>query len=384
MFKLNKDSVQGTFIVITGLCLVCSVLVSLAVVALEPFKAAAIANDRQVNIVKVSGFEIEDTIAGTFNRHIEPHLIDVATGTLADGDFTVEEMDSYNFKSLSKKANTSDPIEKEKDLGGILRRSKLMPVYFSKDEEGTVQRVILPFYGQGLWSTCYGYLAVSPEDGNTVKAITFYEHGETPGLGGEIENPRWQSIWVDKKLTDEQGEYQLRIVKNPDPNSAEKDFEVDALSGATLTSRGVNNFTKYWFGDAYQPFLQKLSKGEIIGVAASEEPQAAEESEAAEESDAAEGESEAAADESEAAEDESEAAADESEAAEDESEAAEDESEATEDESEAAEDESEVAEDESEAAEGESEAAADESETEAAAESQESDESQESQQGGDN
>lgn len=260
MSKLNKDSVLGTFVVIVTFCLVCSVIVSSAVVLLDPFKTAAVANDRQVNILKVSGFEVEGSVAKTFSAHIESHLIDVETGALADSAVPADQIEGYNFASLAKKPESSVAIAKDQDVAKILSHAKYMPVYFAKDEQGQVQRVILPFYGQALWSTVFGYVALDPKDGNTIKAVTFYSHGETPGLGGEIENPRWQQLWVDKKLTDENGAYKFTIKKN----AQDQNFEIDALSGATLTSVGVDNTAKYWFGNAYRPFLEKLAKGEII------------------------------------------------------------------------------------------------------------------------
>ncbi|SFS42325.1 Na+-transporting NADH:ubiquinone oxidoreductase subunit C [Succinivibrio dextrinosolvens] len=260
MSKLNKDSVLGTFVIIVTFCLVCSVLVSSAVVALDPFKAAAVANDRQVNILKVSGFEVKGSVAKTFKEHIESHLIDVETGSLADDVVPASQIEGYNFASLAKKPASSVKIPKDRDVAGILSRAKYMPVYFAKDENGKVARVILPFYGQALWSTVYGYVALSPVDANTILGVTFYSHGETPGLGGEIDNPRWQAQWVDKKLTNENGEYKFHIVKN----AADKNHEIDALSGATLTSVGVDKTAAFWLGDAYKPFLEKLSKGEII------------------------------------------------------------------------------------------------------------------------
>jgi len=258
--KLNKDSVLGTFVIIVTFCLVCSVLVSSAVVALDPFKAAAVANDRQVNILKVSGFEVKGSVAKTFKEHIESHLIDVETGSLSDDVVPASQIEGYNFASLAKKPASSVKIPKDRDVAGILSRAKYMPVYFAKDENGKVARVILPFYGQALWSTVYGYVALSPVDANTILGVTFYSHGETPGLGGEIDNPRWQALWVDKKLTNENGEYKFHIVKN----AADKNHEIDALSGATLTSVGVDKTAAFWLGDAYKPFLEKLSKGEII------------------------------------------------------------------------------------------------------------------------
>ena len=260
MSKLNKDSVLGTFVIIVSFCLVCSVLVSSAVVALDPFKAAAVANDRQVNILKVSGFEVEKSVAATFTKHIESHLINVETGELADDAVPADQIESYNFASLAKKPETSVKIDKEHDVAGIISRAKYMPVYFAKDENGKVTRVILPFYGQALWSTVFGYVALSPVDANTILGVTFYSHGETPGLGGEIDNPRWQALWVNKKLTDDNGNYKFRITKN----ATDANFDIDALSGATLTSNGVDHTAAYWLGDAYKPFLQRLSKGEIV------------------------------------------------------------------------------------------------------------------------
>ncbi|SPT69575.1 Na(+)-translocating NADH-quinone reductase subunit C [Anaerobiospirillum thomasii] len=260
MPKLNKDSVFGTFVVIITFCLVCSVLVSTAVVALDPFKKAAIINDRQISILRVSGFEVQSTVAKTYEKHIDANLLDVATG-----DFLADrkaEADSYNFASLAKQPEFSDSIPADVDFAGIRSRSKLMPVYFSRDDEGQVVRIILPFYGQALWSTAYGYIAVAA-DGNTIEAVTFYSHGETPGLGGEIDNPRWQSIWVGKKLMREDNTFGFKITKTPDHSGEGKDYDVDTLSGATLTARGVENAVRYWMSVAYRPFLDKLRQGQV-------------------------------------------------------------------------------------------------------------------------
>lgn len=255
MPKLNKDSVFGTFVVIIVFCLVCSVLVSTAVVALDPFKKAAIINDRQISILRVSGFDIEGSVAQTYDKHIDANLLD-----LASGEFVADrkaEADGYNFASLAKQPATSEAIPADVDYAGIRTRAQFMPVYLSKDENGNVVRVILPIYGQALWSTAYGYVALSP-DGNTIEGVTFYSHGETPGLGGEIDNPRWQSLWYGKKLVREDGTYGFNITKTPDNVGEGKDFDVDSLSGATLTARGINNSVHYWMDVAYKPFLDNL------------------------------------------------------------------------------------------------------------------------------
>jgi Na+-transporting NADH:ubiquinone oxidoreductase subunit C len=130
-----------------------------------------------------------------------------------------------------------------------------MLVYFVKEGDG-FSKVILPVYGSGLWSTIYGFLALD-KDLKTVRGFTVYEHGETPGLGGEVENPRWQDTWKGKTAFDDQGQIKLKIIKGKaSPGST---TEIDGLSGATLTTRGVNNFIHFWFGtEGYGPFLAKL------------------------------------------------------------------------------------------------------------------------------
>lgn len=258
MPKFNKDSVLGTFVVIISFCLVCSVLVSSAVVALGPFQKAAVINDRQKSILKVSGLEIEGSVGDTYSKYIEANLLDLDTGLFVEEKKA--EADGYNFASLAKQAATAVAIPADQDYAHIRARTKYMPVYFSKNAQGEVTRIILPFYGQGLWSTMFGYIGLN-KDGNTIESVGFYSHGETPGLGAEIDNPRWQALWVGKKLNNAEGQYGFAITKNADKTGPGKDFEIDSLSGATLTSVGVDNAVKYWMNNAYKPFLDKIRNG---------------------------------------------------------------------------------------------------------------------------
>jgi len=122
--------------------------------------------------------------------------------------------------------------------------------------------VVLPVYGKGLWSTLYGYLALK-KDIETVQGLTFYEHGETPGLGGEVDNANWKAQWVGRQVYDETGTPALGVSKGPAPE--EDPFLVDGLSGATITSIGVSNLVQYWVSDeAYGSYLNKL-KSELAG-----------------------------------------------------------------------------------------------------------------------
>lgn len=251
----NNDSIGRTFGVVGGLCLICSVLVAGSAVGLRPFQDAAKARDKQENILTVAHLPTAN-VGQTYASQITAKLVDLSTGKYVDGD-----ANTYDFAKSAKVPDLSIAIEKDADKAGIRRRSKLAPIYFAKDSQGKIETVILPVYGQGLWSTMYGFIALSP-DGNSVKGITFYEHGETPGLGAEIQNPRWQALWKGKQFFDADGKFDFHIIKgHADSSDLHK---VDGLSGATLTSNGVQHMFEYWMGqNGYGPFLTELHKGAL-------------------------------------------------------------------------------------------------------------------------
>ena len=97
-----------------------------------------------------------------------------------------------------------------------------------------IESLVLPIEGYGLWKFLYGFIAIE-DDLNTVRGITFYEHGETPGLGGEVDNPRWKARWVGQKVFGDDGEPKIEVIKGFAPPPAEAPYEVDGLSGATIT-----------------------------------------------------------------------------------------------------------------------------------------------------
>jgi len=130
-------------------------------------------------------------------------------------------------------------------------------------DDGEISKLILPIYGKGLWSTMYGFIALD-RDLCTIKGFTFYEHGETPGLGGEVDNPRWKKSWLGKQAFDENGNCRIHVIKGKvDMNDTNAIYKVDGLSGSTLTTRGVDQTVRFWLGDwGYKPFLDKM-RGEI-------------------------------------------------------------------------------------------------------------------------
>lgn len=256
MSKFNKDSVGGTISIVVLLSLICAIIVAGSAVLLKDTQDEQKALDKQRNILSVAGLLKADTASGQikdiFAKNIEARCVELHSGNY------VQCPANFDAKNAAKDPAQSTAIPAEADKAGLRTRANLAEVYLVKDEQGQVNQIVLPMYGTGLWSVMYGFVSVEP-DGNTIKGITYYEHGETPGLGGEIENPKWQANFVGKKLLNEQGEPAIRIGKGA---SADKDHGVDALSGATLTSNGVDGTFKYWFGaNGFGPYLAKLKAG---------------------------------------------------------------------------------------------------------------------------
>lgn len=251
---LPNDSVAKTLVVAVGLCLFASMVVSAAAVALRPVQEENKLRDKRVNILQVAGrYEKGADVNAAFGA-FEPQVLDLASGTFTD------QFDPVQFDDRAAADDPALSVALQDDPASIGRKSQYVTVYLLRDDAGALDKVILPIYGYGLWSTLYGYVAVE-EDANTIYGLQFYDHAETPGLGAEVDNPRWKALWRDKKIYDGDT-VAITVAKTPPP--AGRDHHVDALSGATLTSRGVDNLVKFWMGkDGYTPFLTRLKAGDI-------------------------------------------------------------------------------------------------------------------------
>lgn len=258
VLALPNDSRKKTFIVAFVLCLICSIAVSSAAVLLKPVQDKNKQLDKQRNIVAIADLAKDGMSVDEAFQQVEAKVVDLQTG---------EYVDDIDPKTYDARAAAVDPkqnvvLTKEQDIASIRRRAKYATVYLVKDAQGQLEKIILPISGYGLWSTLHGFLALQG-DANTVVGLGFYEHAETPGLGGEVDNPNWKAQWVGKKIFDEQGEIAIRVTKSPvaesDPRAV---YDIDALSGATLTSNGVNNLVHFWVGpDGFGPYLQKIRQG---------------------------------------------------------------------------------------------------------------------------
>lgn len=255
ILALPNDSVKKTLTVAFMLCLVCSILVSAAAVILKPMQEANKAFDKKRNILEIAGLMEEGKSVDELYKQIEARVIDTTTGEyVADID-----PQTYDQRKAASDPKQFISLKKENDIAGIKRRAKYTSVYLVKDQNDQVKSVILPVHGYGLWSTLYGFLALE-SDAKTVVGLGFYEHAETPGLGGEVDNPNWRQKWVGKQVYNDAGEVIIKVIKgavtDTTPNAESK---VDGLSGATLTSRGVDNMLHYWLGkQGYDKYLDKF------------------------------------------------------------------------------------------------------------------------------
>ncbi|MCP5425935.1 MAG: Na(+)-translocating NADH-quinone reductase subunit C [Gammaproteobacteria bacterium] len=254
VLSLPNDSIQKTLIVAVGICLVCSVVVAGTTVVLKPIQSANKALDFKRNVVEVAGLLPEGGNVDEAFKQVEIRVVDLDTGEYTDA----VDPATFSQTEAAKNPATSEVVPADEDIAKIKRRSKYALVYLVK-EDGKLKTLILPVHGYGLWSTLYGLLALD-SDFDTVKNLKFYQHAETPGLGGEVENPKWRALWVGKKVYDDKGEVKLSVIKGSvTPDTPDAQYKVDGLSGSTLTSRGVSNLVHYWLGEnGFGPFLERL------------------------------------------------------------------------------------------------------------------------------
>lgn len=252
-----SESAGKTLTVATILCGVCSVLVAGAVVVLKPKQVINADLDFKKNILMAAGLLKPGTDINEAFKEVEPVVVDLETGRIAEG------VDPKTFDQGKADKNPEYLQSISNDVAGIKKRSKLQMVYLVK-KDGAVDQIVLHVYGKGLWSTMKGFLSLD-KDAVTVRGFNYYAHGETPGLGGEVDNPKWIGQWPGKKVYTEDFKPATDVIKglvNPnDPNAA---YKIDGLSGATLTANGVENTFQFWMSEnGYGRFLTNVRNGEI-------------------------------------------------------------------------------------------------------------------------
>ncbi len=253
----GRDSVRNTLIVALSVSFTCAVLVSATSVLLKPRQLEnRLVYGSHRNIVRLlesldTGFTIDEAM-----RALDVRIVDLATGAYVDD----VDPETFDPRETLNDPESSVAIPPPQDIAGLKRRATRAAVYELR-RGGSLRFVVLPVSGAGMWSTIYGYLALRA-DLDTIAGVSFYEHGETPGIGDRIEDPAWLARWRGRAAYAD-GKAAFEVVK---PATAEAQaYQVDAITGATVTSESTGRMVRYWLGEhGFKPYLERLRREEVI------------------------------------------------------------------------------------------------------------------------
>ena len=278
---MKKDSIFQIIAVTLAVCFVCSIAVSMSAVLLREKQNINRELARKRNILtaanvinpqQITSAEIEEIFS-----NVELRLADLNKGVFVDEP----DVASYDQRKAEKDPALSIELSSNNDIASIGSRENYSLVYFISGDNKQV--AVFPIRGYGLWSTLRGYLALDTKDYNTIAGLTFYEHAETPGLGGEVDNEGWKEQWRGKMLSDNEGNPAIRLVRGAadgsggatagnwkESDESDEDwvdpaaYQVEALSGASITSNGVNNLLQFWFGDlGFKKLIENIKGNKV-------------------------------------------------------------------------------------------------------------------------
>jgi Na+-transporting NADH:ubiquinone oxidoreductase subunit C len=238
----------------------CAVLVAGTAIWLRPQYEMNQELNRQKNVLAAAGLLTPGISVQQLFQQVEPRVVDLTTGRY------VPDVDpaAVTAGRARRDPESSMAIPGDLDIAFIGERPRYAVVYHVH-EAGSLRAVILPVYGYGLWSTMYGYIALEG-DANTVIGLRFYEHGETPGLGAQIDDSRWQGLWRGKKIYGRSKKTLIEVVKGrvATEGNVLADHQVDGITGATLTGDGVTRLLRYWLGEqGFGPYLQGIQENAL-------------------------------------------------------------------------------------------------------------------------
>lgn len=268
---MDRNSPRKAIIVVALVAVICSSLVSAAVVWLRPIQLNNQLLERSRNVMQLTGLiesgqAPEDEEMLELFKSLDVRIVDLEKGTFDDSidADTFDEVRSAGDPELGVAVPTTE------DLAKLGRRSRFATVYLIW-EGGEFKRIILPIRGAGMWAMMSGYLALE-SDVNTIADATFYEQAETPGLGDQITRPDWLAQWQGRQIYDGSGNPAFAVGPGViQPGSAAAQHKVDALTGATITGDAVTSLVHYWMGShGFQPLLTQLRKQLPTQVATSE------------------------------------------------------------------------------------------------------------------
>ena len=233
---MNKNSNTYQILYAAVMVLLVGSLLALIYMALKPKQNENIANDTRKQILSALHIAAPDDsqVKETYEKYIIQDLLVDLDGNVVDSA-----------------KNVAFDVDMKKNVKLAERQ---LPVMKCKMDDGSI-KYVLPLYGAGLWGPIWGYVAVN-DDGNAIYGANFSHEGETPGLGARIADKDFQDEFVDKHLFQE-GEFKGVVVLKKGQKSATGAEQIDALTGATITSLGVSAMLEDCLAP-YKSFLMKL------------------------------------------------------------------------------------------------------------------------------
>lgn len=235
-------------------CVICFTVLAVYFLLLQNNNAEPADEQRIAAIIQVAGLAKADetdarVLQNLYHRRVIARQVDLASGALMPN------------ASSQDTPTTCATLPADRDPAQIRRRCNTGEVYFIHENDN-IQQVILPIQGKGAKSMMHAFIALAP-DGRTVKNLLYYQQNETPLLGARVEDPAWLHQWAGKKVLNDQAQPALRIVqKGADPQDV---YAVDGITGATMTSLGVEKSVNFWMGErGYGPFLRRLAQNKPV------------------------------------------------------------------------------------------------------------------------
>lgn len=262
--RFVRESPRYTLAFAAVICVVCALLVSVASVALQPRQERQQQLYLRKNVLIAAGLVAPGAAVGDaevqrlFDARIEERLVDLAAGALVPR----EKLDPAAYDARRARADPQQSHVAPDNRAGIRRVANYQPLYLVK-KDSRIDQLVMPIEGLGMWGTLYGFISIDA-DGNTVRGLTYYEQKETPGLGGEVGNPKWQALWRGRSVYDAKWHPSLTVIKGNAGTPEADPLHIDGLSGATVTSNAVTSLMRFWFSEhGYGPFLTALRAGKV-------------------------------------------------------------------------------------------------------------------------
>lgn len=247
---MNKNSNTYIIIYATVMVVVVALVLAFASLSLQPRQKANADNETKSAILLSIGQGQEAAKAKDKTAYINEEYSKYITESFAvnyKGD-RVEGADAFALLG-NLKAEYAKP-----------EADRVLPVFVGKNSKGNTLYVF-PLYGSGLWGPIWGYLALE-SDMSTIFGAVFAHQGETPGLGAEIATSGFQSQFKGKSILSGDEIVGIQVLKGAGSSSGNPNA-VDAISGGTITSRGVQDMITSNLKD-YAGYIEKQKSGAVV------------------------------------------------------------------------------------------------------------------------